>query len=405
MDQNDYEKDAKDTLAIFVILIAGAVALVYFVPETYQLPWYLTKKLEFYLILGISHIDVKGVIVSKEMLENAHFINEKLNEIPIGDFYWEGMNNTDKATFRYGLVFNFILIGLGAKLALANSEKYKTRHNLESLLKFTSAKWRTQRYLIKHNPLEVSGYDATKSNFRVRDKPIDYLTKNGVLAFDGDNYAFNRVALQDLYQKQLGPENTGLEGLRDFEKVLFAAFSLVLCCIDIKTQKTSGVKESKAQAEELLGDMSFYYNDEYSLKDVMAKANKINAYAIKQDRIKKIMANHAHNTTLLRAMFAQVRKDSGVFAAAMFGFIALEDRVQFVSLFDEGAPESAIETYAIELNLHYEQQTGHKCLMMHTARMEKYIDLYLARAQFNKKKSLTSKSDKETGQIKQAPII
>ncbi|GGB65973.1 hypothetical protein GCM10011607_28340 [Shewanella inventionis] len=405
MDNKDYEKEAKDTLSIFLILIAGAVALVYFVPETYQLPWFITKKAEIYLIIGLSYVDLKNVIVSREMLENALFINQKLNEIPIGEFYWEGMNNTDKATHFFGYVFNVILFGLGAKLAFTNNEKFKTRHDLESLLKFTSVKWRTQRYLIKHNPLEVSGYDATKSNFRVRDKPIEYLKRNGVLIFDGDNYAFNRVALQEVYQKQLGPENNGIDGLKDFEKVLFAAFSLVLCCIDQKTNKTSGVKASKIEAENLLGDLSFYYNDEYSIKDVLSKAKKINNYAVKQEKIQKILANHAHNTTLLRSMLSQVRKQSGVFAAALFGCIALEDRVQFVSLFDEGAPESAVETYAIELNLHYEQQTGRRCLMMHTARMEKYIDIYLARAQYNKKKSLSTKTDNDTGQINQSQKV
>jgi len=405
MENQDYEKSAKDTLAIFVLLIGGFAALVYFVPEVYQLPWYLTKKVEVYAILLIGYLDVGGVLVSDELEDNVKFINDKMSEIPIGDYYWSGMRNTDSATVIFGYIFNLILIFIGAKLAFANNEVFKTRHNLESIIEVTSRTWRTQRYLIKYNPLELSGYDATKSNYRVRDKPINYLIEHGVLSIKQDDYAINRQALQDLYRKQLGKEFTSVHDMRDFEKVLFAAFSLVLCNVDLKLKKHKKVKDAKRSAEELLGDMSYYYNDEYSLKDVMRSANKIIKYALKQQEIQEILACHAYDTTLLRGMFFRVRKASGVFPAAVFSFIAIEDRLQFVSLFDEGMPESSIESYAIATNCLHELQTSRRCMQMHTVRMEKYIDIYLARSQYTKKKMLTESHDKESKAIRNVSVL
>tara|TARA_R110002033_G_scaffold135713_3_gene175306 strand:+ start:34278 stop:35495 length:1218 start_codon:yes stop_codon:yes gene_type:complete len=405
MESKDYEKDAQDTLAIFILIIGGVVALLYFVPEVYQLPWFVVKKVELYFIMAISFFDANHHIISVKMAENVSFIDEKLSEIPIGDFYWSGMNNTDRATLFFGYIFNVVLIFLGAKLAFANNEVFNKRHDLESILKVTSQIWRTQRYLIKYNPLEISGYNATKSQFRVRDKPIQYLIDNGVLTFANDDYAINRQSLQDLYRRQLGSEFTSVDNLRDFEKVLFAAFAVVLCSINLKLKKLEKVKDAKTEAEKLLGDMSYYYNDEYSLKDVLKSTNKIIKYALKQDVIKILLTKHAYNSTLLRGMFFKVRKASGVFPASVFSFIALEDRAQFVSLFDEGMPESSVETYAISTNCMYEIQTNRKCLIIHTTRMEKYIDIYLARSKYTKKKALLAKSDSETGEIKNVSVL
>ncbi|MBO1897677.1 hypothetical protein HNW13_018220 [Shewanella sp. BF02_Schw] len=405
MESKDYEKDAQDTLAIFIIVIGGVFALIYYVPEVYQFPWFIVKKLELYIIMGLSILDINHHIVSIQMAENISFIDEKMSEIPIGDFYWSGMINTDSATTYFGYIFNVLLIFFGAKLAFANNEVFNKRHDLESILKVTSQIWRTQRYLIKYNPLEISGYDATKSKFRVRDKPIQYLVDNGVLTFANDDYAINRQSLQDLYRKQLGKEFTSVDNLRDFEKVLFAAFALVLCGVNLKLKKLAKVKDAKTEAEKLLGDMSYYYNDEYSLKDVLKSSNKIIKYALKQDVIKALLTNHAYNSTLLRGMFFKVRKASGVFPASVFSFIALEDRSQFVSLFDEGMPESSVETYAISTNCMYELQTNKKCLLIHTTRMEKYIDIYLARSKYTKRKSLTAKVDGDTGQVNNVSIL
>jgi hypothetical protein len=383
-EAQDYDRSAKDSIAILVMVFAALFSLIYFLPEFHQGLWFAIKKIEIYAILIISKIDVGGMLISNQMAENVDFINEKINEIPIGSFKWRGMINTDAATGYFAYVFNVILILTGLVLALKNKEEFKTRYDLESLLEITSRTWRTQRYLLKYNPLKISGYDATKSNFRLRDKPVSYLENNNVITFEGNDFFVDKIQLGDVLQKQLGKEFTSVKEMKDFEQVLFAAFALVICQINKKCKPVKKVAEAKIVSEDLLGDLSYFYNDEFSLSDMMKSVRKINDYALKQDKIKNIVNRHAFDTTLLRGMLAEVRKSAGVYASALFSCIAVEDRVQFVSLFDEGMGESGVEVYAIKQVLMYEMKFNKKCLKADPARAERMIDMYLTRAFYDK---------------------
>ncbi|MBE8233460.1 MAG: hypothetical protein HAW67_06950 [Endozoicomonadaceae bacterium] len=385
----DYNKKATDSLIIFVGIIGLIIALIWFVPQIYQVPWWLFKKAEIEFSLFFPSL------FDKNYLNGIETIKASLAAYDIGDYRFNGMMKADNYTFgKSGWIINVLILLYGLRTLLKNKETFKTRHNVETLLEETSKYWRFQRYLLSYNPLKLSNKDVTKTNSRVRDKPIDYLTKHEALTINNDKFKINRKQLAKIGNEQMGEKFTDMASLKRHEIVVMAILAIVI------TRDTSSSTlynllskipfinkfdfvidgrstTAKFKALGLSGDMAECYNSERAFIDVENNARSIMKKLHSDPKIKECFEQHAYVYTLLRRMLIEARRSLGVFPAAYFGWIAIEDRTLYVSMHDEGMAEAGVEAFMIKD--HLQREMGLKKAVWHidTTEYENNLDIYL----------------------------
>jgi hypothetical protein len=394
----DYEKNTKDSLALAFLVVACVCLLLWKLPEIYQGPWWALKWLEVEFIIKFS------TLFTPEYVDGAYKIKQLLAKYPVGDYNFSGMVKTDQYTQWFtGWVFHAVLFIIGLKIVGKNSEKFNKRHDLESLLEATSKHWRFNRYLLTHNPSKDTKLDlgCKTSNYRVRDKPIEYLVEKGILRIVGKKYQINRLKLIDDSNEVLGEHYTGIESFNRDELVVFAGLAMVVSGRPYITwlKKTllgslGNIKKFKEweltkkyidewsktpvqAAVDLFGDMSECYNNERSFADVEELAKIIAAQALQSEKVQEICAQHCFKSTLIRRMFLEARACSGVLPSAYFGWIAVNNRRFFVSMSDEGMSESSAEAYAIKNHLMLEMLMGKPVYEVNVDRHIKWIEYYL----------------------------
>lgn len=399
----DYQKSAKDSLAQFIIFTGLIVGLVWLFPEVYQGPWWLLKKIEVEFVLFFSNL------FPPEFVKDTYKIKVLLSKYAIGDYRFSGMLNTDAYTqYRIGWVFNLILILVGFKLIRTNAEKFNKRHDLESLLEVTSRYWRFNRYLLTYNPSKISKLDlgCPTSNFRVRDKPIEYLVSKEVLSLLGKKYSINKQKLHTDSVNVLGDFYTDVDSFNREELVIFAGLALItggkpyhrgfkgllvdlVSNLSIITNREFYKRWVKAKVVEiavnLYGDMSECYNKERDFDEVEVYAKAMALHAIRNPLVSTLCEQHAFKRTLLRRLLAEARNNAGVLPASYFGWIAITDRVLFVSMSDEGMGESSAETYAIKNHYMFEVLMQKPVFEIDIERHSSYIDSYMRKKDFTKK--------------------
>jgi hypothetical protein len=394
----DFEKGAKDSLALSIIVVAGVSLLLWKFPEIYQGPWWMLKWLEVEFILTLRDL------FSPEYVDAAYKIKQLLAKYPVGDYNFTGMVKTDQYTqWMTGWVFNAVLFIIGLRIVRRNAEKFNKRHDLESLLEVTSRHWRFNRYLLTHNPSKDTKLDlgCKTSNYRVRDKPIEYLTEKGILTLVGKKYKINRLKLIDDSTEVLGEHYTGIDSFNRDELVVFAGLAMIvsgrpyigglkeifldnfgqnrfLKKWDITNNYIKNWSKTPVQvAVELFGDMSECYNNERKFADVEDLARIIALQALESTEIQKICSQHCFKSTLIRRMQFEARASSGVLPSSYFGWIAVNHRTFFVSMSDEGMSESSAEAYAIKNHLMLEMLMEKPVYDVNVDRHIKWIDYYL----------------------------
>lgn len=398
----DYQKSAKDSLAQFIIFTGIIVGLVWYFPELYQGPWWLLKKIEVEFVLFFSNL------FPIEFVKDTYKINVLLSKYPIGEYNFTGMVNTDNYTqYRIGWVFNLILILIGIKLIRTNAEKFNKRHDIESLLEVTSRYWRFNRYLLAYNPSKLSKLDlgCPTSNFRVRDKPIQYLVSKGALSLLGNKYSIDKQKLYTDSVNVLGEFYTDLDSLNREELVIFAGLAQIIAgkpyirgfkglfvelfsTVSFIKSRDFYKRWAKVKVVEiavsLYGDMSECYNKERDFDEVVAYAKAMAQHAISNPQVVALCNQHAFKRTLLRRLLAEARNNAGVLPASYFGWIAITDRVLFVSMSDEGMGESSAETYAIKNHYMFEVLMQKPVFEVDIERHIQYIDTYMRKKDFTK---------------------
>lgn len=395
----DVNAKAKDSFAIIVLTVGIVAFILWRFPEIYQASWWIVKKVEIEVLLLFSPF------LGEEVTEAAYRIKLLLSEIPIGEFKFAGMLKTDQFTLPYiGWVFNVILIIIGWSIINYNLlKKFTKRHDIESLLDVTSKYWRFNRYLLKYNPSKDTKLNASnsESNFRFRDKPIDYLTKKEILTLVDKKYKINSSKLLSDSIEVIGKPFTGIDNLNKDELVVLAGLSLVASnkrfvrgfkgllqttpvLKSLPQVKMAASKRPMDLAVDLFGDMSECYNNERSFDEVIAHAKAILEITMESPEIKKIVSEHAYTSTLLRRMLIEARGKFGVISASIFGWIAINNRVLFVSMFDEGMAESSAEAYAIANHLRYEMLLKRGVYEIEIERHQSWIEMYLRRKGFSK---------------------
>lgn len=386
---DDYNVKAKDSIALMVIIVAVIVIVLWKFPELYQGPWWIIKRIEVEIIIFARSL------MPQDVVTGAYKIRDLLIEVPIGEFKFKGMVNSDNFTLPYvGWIFNLIIVVMGFTAIRKDVLKiHNKRHDIESILEETSKVWRFNRYLIKHNPLDDLKLIANNqsSNFRFRDKPIEYLKRKEIITLNGSKYELSHIKLLDDSIFVLGEQYTGLNCLNRDELVLMAGLSLIVTSKPFyrgfkgvfynsplsKFLKIKGSLKAMDVAVGLFGDMSECYNDERSFDEVEDYARAILDETLINPKVAEIVSQHAYKSTLLRRMLIEARSSYGVISPAIFGWIAINNRVLFVSLSDEGMAESSVEAYAIANHLKYELLLKRAVFEIDIERFEVWISHYL----------------------------
>ncbi|MFV7771968.1 hypothetical protein [Shewanella marisflavi] len=391
-DDKDYYTRATDIVAFMGVMIVIVVAVIYLFPQIYQGPWWLLKRIEVEIVLQLN------ALFDRDTVKAAYIIKKELAATAIGDYKFSGMNNSDNALkWSIAWIWGALLVGIGVYRVMRHKEpEYKTWHNVDSLIEVMSQQFRFMSWLTEYNPLEMSGRDLTKSEFRMREKLIPYGTQKGFLEIDGHEYKFHPEQVDQELEYQLGPLHTGKDSWTPNEKVLVLAFATVALGKVFK----SGVlptmfqgmfkkylRKPKMEAIEILGDISDAFAKKRSFADVYENADRLLELVYKEEEFQKICRQHAFKSTLIRRLLKEARGAAGVLPAAYFSWIALEDRRLFVSLFDEGMPEAGVEVYQIKQHLMEELLKGKAVYNIKRERFIKFCEFYLNNKGYKKARS------------------
>lgn len=326
-----------------------------------------------------------------------------------------------------GWIYSFILVYYGGKIFFR--QEHKTKHDLESLLAEQTKYWRFNRHLLKYNPLKES-LDITEGQFAIRMRPHVFAFKNELLnQIETDDfkelYKLDKAKAKAVFEKQLGPVFSGYDTMERYHKWLAAVFLLF-------------AHERESQAWDLLGDISYAYNDEnplylkssmlmttenavkkakgewpkaiarlrcllfskpynlmvrckfyatkgiYSLLHILDKDLYFKIADTKADEVLKLFGDseiskrakntHFYTYGVLRSLLAQAH-EFGVLATGRMTWLKIEDRTLWFLLSDEGMLETSVECAYPRTHYECELQIGRKLTL---PQGERYLDVFEA---------------------------
>ncbi|WHF57939.1 hypothetical protein OCF84_20705 (plasmid) [Shewanella xiamenensis] len=217
------------------------------------------------------------------------------------------------------------------------------------------------------------------------------MTRKGVLNIEQKKFKINNFKLLDDCIEVIGEQYQGIKCLNRDELVLMAGLTLIagnkpfyrgfkgLFYNIFGNFFFKNMRSIKAMdvAVGLFGDMSECYNDERDFAEVEEYAKAILEFTMKNPKVKEIVDQHAYKSTLLRRLLIEARASYGVISTSIFGWIAINNRVLFVSMSDEGMAESSVEAYAIAEHLRYERLLKRPVYEINIDRQATWIEYYL----------------------------
>ncbi len=213
-----------------------------------------------------------------------------------------------------------VCIGIGAyALYFSPRNKFKTRYNLEGLIKIQAKMWPVIAPIVNFNPAKHS---ARVSGEEVPDRlplfaealsPEEWVSYHRIPVTNGIP---DKEAVRNAFLPQLGPRWRGFEGLPPYQRALAAAFAL------------KGAQK-REKSDELLGRIATCWSADqgFTLRpEVMAEVDKLLKDSAVGGAALKIAQLHAWRTTALLGILKWARLMGGVLAPAQFIWLRGEDR-------------------------------------------------------------------------------
>jgi len=339
--QNQSGVDNDIAMAVLsIILLLLIIFAAYMFPEPFSWVWHWTTFLEIKILGVLSFALPQHVVETLGVLEVA------LNRYTAGSLGWEQIFLAEKALFPYNGAIYFFIIFLMALYIKYWAAPHHQRHTTETLIAHLTQYYRYSRMFVKYNPLKDSKGDITKGPFRLSDSIEGFSRKNQLLTIvvgEENRYGFEKA--KSVFRKQLGLPFTGIGALKQREKRLVAAMLL-------------RADKKKAASDELLGDISYFYNDEIDEDYIDDETKKILASYQDHEIVKDLTRNHAYVYTFILGLFQRANA-CGKFTSGYFPWVILEDRTLYFALNDLGRPGGSTEGFAPSVHYLAEQALGH----------------------------------------------
>lgn len=287
--QND---SGNDSIVAMVIILIIFVAIWYFFGAKLTAFYLETKKIEL-LILRYTGIPflfpelwAKHVVPVIDLLElkkpkysfaEVKFIGEKIGMF--SRFYYLPP-----------------LLFLGYKVWQKNpSQRYKKKFSMKTLAQSEQRLWPAIAPVVN---LDLIKEPIDKGKWAMAKRPVDFARYYGLL--DEENKLIRNKA-EKLFAAQLGRLWEGVNKLKPYERALFAAFAAQAC----------GDLVGAKQGLDALSISMAKNTPDYSWVNDLLKKH------IKEEKIQKIMKNHAYVYTVMAALLKEAR-GFGVMASAQF---------------------------------------------------------------------------------------
>mgnify|MGYP003669260032 CR=1 FL=1 len=395
-----------DDSVFYLVGLLVFIAQFWVFSDFYKGLWVYLKIAEIYMMKPFHFMISENSIQMLNYYESALKDPNKLITLDIGTVMVIERN----LFFVYVWLYPAFLIYSGVKRIFSKPiNEYTEEHSMDTLIEQeTKTIWRFNRHLNKYNPLNET-LDITEGVYMIRLKELKYCTLNNILIkhdIEDENYIFQRDVAIEKFKKQMGPLYYGPDSMPDQERWLLAAFLLF-------------VSNNKEFAFDIMGDASFYYNDEMTKEEVNQRVKlvidsfkagkskfptpsfpeKLNSwlvgegfnlegdktdYKFGQEVLAKSEKKHAYTYTLLMGIFEQA-KDMGEFSAAKFTWSKIYNRELHFSLLDvgmegNGSIESAGPETHFQAEVAFEKKLTNPEIMLYVDYLQDKMKEYTTKA-------------------------
>jgi len=244
----------------------------------------------------------------------------------------------------------FLVLAAGWAMFKGPGTQYRRKHNVESLLEFQSSNFPIIAPFVDFNPAEQpprppgSDVPAELPAFAEALGPEEWLAYNQIPVPDG---VVNVKATKKAFKRQLGGRWVGVKGLRDYEKVLLAAFCL-------KAARKRGV------ADDLLGKLALCWSHKGGMKVSRKVLNEAQKVLRNRKMAEATLAEcnlHAFKTSALIRALQYARSEGGVLAPSQFLWLRAVDRNLWYPLNNVGRQSLHIEAMGAMAHFKAERMT------------------------------------------------
>jgi intracellular multiplication protein IcmP len=254
-----------------------------------------------------------------------------------GSSFMAGLPSADKADFyaltgvsmglieqeatayiRWPIAIGFIGVGIYV-VFFSPRAKFRTKHNLESFIKFQAKMWPVISPIVGFNPIKSS---ARVPGDMIPDKlplfaealsPEEWISFHRIPVTNG---VVDREAARRALLLQLGPRWNGIDDQAPYLRALFAAYAL-----------KGGQK--REESDEFLGQISLCWTATGGFvlsPPVAAEIKKIFADPKLMDKAVEVAKEHAYRSTAMLGVLRWARSMGGVLAPAQFLWLRGVDR-------------------------------------------------------------------------------
>lgn len=402
------------------LLIAVISCLFYFLDELITIPWAAVRFIESYMWTHVLFFLPDIMTLPHAELREKLMTIDSWVDIGYKDAYQFEYSVLFRTTWIYLIpTIKFALLIVLKKRPL---DEARTRLNVDELLKVQTETWRFNRYLLKYDPTKAS-LDVQSSVYAVREGILSGLKRTQIMTVDRDTNSIcidaeraHKVFSEQLRHRVDSPDD--IYNMPFIIQFLFVVFSLreeslndVYDATEKKKalrkikalrllrsinrtfplpvlnkridKRLAGVEMEYAYADydltslmplelsynenvraQLLGDYSYYLNDEMSLKSIKQKVSSLLPMMLANSKIQSYFKEHAYMETLLRRLIFESRR-FGKMPPSQFTFVKIIDRQLWYALSDEGLPGGAIEAIGVYSHYKLEEQTGIRQIFPH----------------------------------------
>jgi len=408
------ESDGFDFLLPLALLVIGLLfGLLWIFPQIATVPWALFRFVESYIWTHVLFF-LPDYITKTHQELREFLVGVKWSDIEWFDvFYTERiLSYTTTWIYMIPLIRNFWIIHFKQRLY----DRLRKTLDFEQMLQQQSSVWRHTRYLIKHNPFNLTR-DINDTIFAIRASVYHGLKRMKIIYANREEneVIFDEERAIECFSKQLryilpndlneisnythkfmicifGLRLEGLDNVYSDSEIKGAKRKLFLIKLAtklvekipfyakipyIKTAHTELIqsrifygygdfkKERYLNSKEfnetmrwsLLGDISYHYNDELDYKYIERHIDHIYPQILKNKYFIEYVSQHAYLETLLRRLLFEGRA-IGKMAPNHFNWLKMIDRQLWYALNDEGLPGASIE--AVGIYSHFELEKGAK---------------------------------------------
>ncbi|BCL74099.1 hypothetical protein TUMSATVNIG1_60830 (plasmid) [Vibrio nigripulchritudo] len=408
MAQTENYKEGNTLVVIFCGFIILTCLVIF--DGIVTIPWAAFRYLESYIwthILGfLPDFMVVPHLVFRSSLEQI----DSWTELDWEFMYFAELHFSYRTTWLYCIPL--VRLHLRIKNKKRPYDKLKQRMGIEDLLRSQTNLWRYNRYLIKHNPLEVTT-DINTSCFAVRDAVWAGMKRTEILTVDRESHTvlINKARAKEVFTAHLKSPIGDINDVSELHKLLIVLFGLredtlqsvysevelrrarrVLLMVkfaqlayslipikkpfrkletklselrvfyafsDLKNERMLYSKDSSFNENfrlNLLGDVSFHHNDELAYSFVQRHVSHIFPQIIKNEQIQDFLSQHAFVETFLVRLLEEGRV-LGKMPPNHFSWLKMIDRPLWLALNDAGLSGASLEACGVRSHYVLEYRT------------------------------------------------